>query len=200
MAADYEKRGWKKMNELHLTMKGFSPMLLHNGQTANPLNKYARQLKKVSGKRNKTDEDFEAMAKIEFFAGLYLNQKGEYVLPAHNIEAVLLEGAKKNKNGKLIQSGVFVAEDPLLVFDGSQKTADELWDGGEHALMVAVRVGKNRVMRTRPMIPEGWTAEVVIHYDQQIVEESVIRQALEVGGREKGMGDWRPKYGRFVVS
>ena len=57
------------MNTLQLTIKGVSPLLLHNGQTANPLNKYARQLKAVSGKRNKTDEDFEAMAKIEFLAG-----------------------------------------------------------------------------------------------------------------------------------
>ena len=187
------------MKTLKLTIKGASPLLLHNGQTSNPLNKYARQLKAISGKRGKTDEDYEAMAKIEFLAGLYLNPAGAYVLPAHNLEAALLEGAKKNKNGRLVQGGAFVNDDPVLVFPGSDKTPDELWDGGEHALMVSVRVQRNRVMRTRPLIPAGWTAEVEVMYDPAIVEEPAIRQALEVAGLERGIGDWRPKYGRFIV-
>jgi len=189
----------RTMNELKLSIKGVSPLLLHNGQTANPLNKFARQLKAVSGKRNKTDEDFEALAKIEFLAGLYLNPKGEYTLPAHNVEAVMLEGARKNKNGRLVQGGVFVVDDPILVFEGSEKTPEELWAGGEHALMVSVRVQRNRVMRTRPLIPTGWTAEILVQFDPATIEEPAIRQAFEVAGRERGIGDWRPKYGRFVV-
>ena len=187
------------MNTMEVTIKGASPMLLHNGQTSNPLNKYTRQLKTISRKRNKTDEDIEALAKIEFMAGLYLNPKGEYILPGHNLEAAMLEGAKKNKNGRLVQGGAFVTEDPLIVFKGSQKTPDELWDGGEHALMVSVRVQRNRVMRTRPMIPAGWEARVTIQYDPAIVDEQTIRQALEIAGMERGLGDWRPKYGRFIV-
>lgn len=174
------------MNQLSLTIKGASPLLLHNGQTANPLNKFARQLKAVSGKRNKTDEDYETMAKIEFLAGLYLSPAGEYTLPAHNVEAAMLEGARKNKNGKLVTAGAFVAEDPVLTFSGSNKTPDELWEGGEHALMVSVRVQRNRVMRTRPMIAAGWTAAVNVTYDPAIVEEPAIRQAFEVAGLQIG--------------
>jgi hypothetical protein len=163
------------------------------------LNKFAKQLKAVSGKRNKTDEDFEKLARIEFNAGWYLGTKGEYVLPAHNLEAVLLEGAKKNKNGKLVQGGAFVVDDPELVFTGSEKSVDELWEGGEHALMVSVKVQRNRVMRTRPLIPTGWSVTMDIRYDPTIVPPESIMQALEVAGVERGIGDWRPKYGRFVV-
>jgi hypothetical protein len=187
------------LQKLVVSIKGVSPLLLHNGQTANPLNRYSRQLKAVSGKRSKTDEDFEEMAKIEFHAGLYLGEKGEYILPAHNIEAVMLEGAKKNKNGRLVQGGAFVESDPVLVFNGSDKSPEELWAGGEHALMVSVRVQRNRVMRTRPLIPSGWTAEVTVMYDPAVLEEPAIRQAFEVAGRERGLGDWRPKFGRFTV-
>jgi len=187
------------LKTLELNIKGASPLILHNGQTANPLNKYARQLKAVSGKRNKTDEDFEAMAKIEFLAGLYQNPAGEYILPGHNLEAAMLEGAKKNKQGRLVQSGAFVTEDPLLVFSGSAKTPDELWDGGKHALMVSVRIQKNKVMRTRPLIPTGWTAKVSVTFDPSIIEKDDIVRAFEVAGLERGIGDWRPKYGRFIV-
>lgn len=188
-----------KLETMTVSIKGASPLILHNGQTANPLNKFARQLKAVSGKRNKTEEDFETMAKIEFLAGLYLNPEGAYILPGHNIEAALLEGAKKNKNGRLVQGGAFINEDPILTFRGSDKTPDELWDGGEHALMVSVRVQRNRVMRTRPLIPAGWTAEVKVTFDAGLVEKSAILQALQVAGLERGIGDWRPKYGRFVI-
>ena len=184
---------------LKLRLRGASPMIEHNGQTANPLNKYSKQLKAVSGKRNKTDEDFEKMAKIEFNAGWYLGEKGEFTLPAHNIEAAMLEGAKKNKNGRLVQGGAFVVDDPALEFKGSKKTVDQLWDGGEHALMVSVRVQRNRVMRTRPLVPAGWSSVVEVKYDPAIVQPEAIVQALEVAGLERGLGDWRPKYGRFVV-
>lgn len=173
-------------------------MILHNGQTANPLNRYAKQLKAVSGKRGKTEEDIMAMARIEFEAGWYLNSQMEYTLPAHNIEATMLEGAKKNKNGRLIQGGAFVVDDPLLKFKGANKTLDQLWDGGEHALMVSVAVQRNKVMRTRPMITD-WTADIVVQYDQGIIEPDAIMQALEVAGLERGLGDWRPKYGRFTA-
>lgn len=188
-----------KLQTLKVRLTGASPMILHNGQTANPLNKYAKQLKAVSGKRNKTDEDQEKMARIEFEAAWYLGAAGEYTLPAHNIEACLLEGAKKNKNGKLVQGGAFVVDDPVLVFKGSDKTLDELWEGGEHALMVSVRVQRNRVMRTRALLAAGWSADVEIRYDPGVVQPEAILQALEVAGIEKGIGDWRPKYGRFVV-
>jgi hypothetical protein len=53
------------LTTLKVQLRGASPMLLHNGRTANPLDKFARQLKAVSKKRNKTDADYEEMAKIE---------------------------------------------------------------------------------------------------------------------------------------
>ena len=37
-----------------LTIIGTAPLVMHNGQTADPLNKYAKMLKAISGKRKKT--------------------------------------------------------------------------------------------------------------------------------------------------
>lgn len=187
------------MKDLMFRLRGTSPMIVHNGQTANPLNGYAKQLKSVSKKRNKTDEDMEKLAQIEFRAGWYLGVKGEYILPAHNIESTMTEGAKRDKNGKLVQSGAFVVEDPKLVFEGSDKSVDDLWAGGKHALMVCVCVSRRRVLRTRPMIPAGWTTEITVRHDPNMVGPEVVQRALEVAGMEKGLGDWRPKYGRFTV-
>ena len=41
-------------------------LIMHNGQTADPLNPFSKAMKEISGKRKKTDTDYEAMANIEF--------------------------------------------------------------------------------------------------------------------------------------
>lgn len=187
------------MKDLKFRLRGTSPMIVHNGQTANPLNAYAKQLKSVSKKRNKTDEDLEKLAQIEFRAGWYLGANGEYTIPAHNIEATMTAGAKRDKNGKLVQSGAFVVEDPKLVFEGSDKSVEDLWEGRKHALMVTVCVSRRRVLRTRPMVPTGWTADVTVRHDPKVLGPEVVQRALEVAGMEHGLGDWRPKFGRFLV-
>jgi hypothetical protein len=188
------------MQKITITLKGASTLLLHNGRLANPMDKFARQLKALTGKRKKQEEDYEAMAKVEFLAGLYLDEKGSYILPGHNLEAVMLEGAKRDKNGKQVHGGAFIDYDPVLKFTGSEKSPEELWSGGEHALMVSVCVNnRQRIMRTRPIIPAGWNTTFDVTYDPGIVSEDMIRQAFDVAGRERGIGDWRPKYGRFVV-
>jgi hypothetical protein len=174
-------------------------MLLHNSQLANPLNEYAKRLKAASKKRNKTDEDMERLARIEFDAGWYLGARGEYIIPAHNIEATMVAGARAHKNGKAVTAGSFVVDDAVLKFDGSDKDRDALWAGGKHALMCSVVVSRRRVMRTRPMVPSGWTTRVTVRFDPRIVDEEIIMQALETGGIQCAFGDWRPKYGRFSV-
>ena len=51
---------------LRYQLTSSSDMLLHNGQMANPLNKWAKLMKQISSKRAKTDADYEEMARIEF--------------------------------------------------------------------------------------------------------------------------------------
>ena len=76
-------------------------LIMHSGQTADPLNHFTKALKEISSKRKKTDADFEAMANIEYQAGLYLNKNREVIIPSRVLESVLVEGAKKSKEGKI---------------------------------------------------------------------------------------------------
>ncbi len=83
-------------------------LIMHNGQTADPLNPFSKAMKEISGKRKKTDSDYEAMANIEYKAGLYVDAKNNVIVPSRVLESVLVEGAKKSKEGKLALSGMFV--------------------------------------------------------------------------------------------
>ena len=113
---------WKT---LHFKLASDSPMIMHSGRTANPLDPFAKALKQISSKRKKTDADHAELARIEFLAGLYLGPDGP-VIPARNVDAMLINAAKKNREGPLAKSGVFCVGDAPLQYDGP-RTAEELW-------------------------------------------------------------------------
>jgi hypothetical protein len=50
---------------LRFKLISVAPLLCHNGQLADPLNDIARQMKKISSKREKTDTDLEELARLE---------------------------------------------------------------------------------------------------------------------------------------
>lgn len=175
-----------------------SPLLMHNGQMADPLNKWSKDLKRVSGKRAKTDADFAEMARIEWYASLYVDE-GKLCIPGEVLEAALIEGAKKQKLGKQAQSTLFVSGNAILHFDGDNLSVDELWERGKNRLTTGVRIQRNRVMRTRPRL-EKWSCEVEVNFDDKILDPPRVTEIVTITGREVGIGDWRPKFGRFTAS
>ena len=98
------------MNQVKLKICGITPLITHNNQTANPLNEYSKAIKSLTSKRKKTDADHQEIARIEWEAGLYL-ENGVVVMPARCIEATFLAAAKKSKDGKKWQSGAIIDED-----------------------------------------------------------------------------------------
>ncbi len=196
------KRGtFDKMKELKTTWTGIRPIILHNGQLADPLNKYSRMLKNVTSKRKKTDADHEEMARIEFEGGLYWDEKVGVYLPSDGIEATICAGAKKSRIGKDVQAAVFVQDEIVpLIYDGP-KTIEALWkDRHRFVLRKPVKVGQAKVMRTRPMFPTGWSVSFTLEYDEDVVNESALKKAMIDAGSLCGCFDWRPKFGRFIVS
>ena len=183
---------WKSLR-LRLSGKSF---IAHNGQLANPLNKFTKSLKEVTSKRSKTDADFERMAQIEFCGSLYMNGAGPCI-PAEMIEAAAVAGAKKVKAGPKAKAGLVAADHAALEYEGP-RTADELWANEDFRLVAGVKVNNSRVMRTRPIF-KNWSAVIEIEYDDTMANESSVIEWFQRCGAEVGIGDWRPKHGRFRV-
>lgn len=188
-----------KVSYKTLTFKiaGVSPLLLHNGQLADPLNQWSKMLKKVSGKRAKTEADYEEMSRLEWYGSLY-TEKGAVCLPGYVIEASLASAARKSKRGKQAQAGIICPDNYPLHFDG-EAAIDALWAGGKHILKVLVRVGPVRIVRTRPKF-DNWWSEIGVMYDPQQLNETDILDILKTCGESNGLCDWRPKFGRFEVA
>lgn len=175
---------------------GIAPLLMHNGQTADPLNRYSKMMKEVSGKRKKTEADFEELARIEYMAGLYVDEDGP-VIPHRMLEAVITEGAKKSKLGKLAQAGVIVDKHARLDYDGP-RSPKELFADENFRFTVPVRIGQQKVVRTRPHFAK-WSAKIEVSYLADIINERDLLTAIRNAGSLCGIGDWRPRYGRFCL-
>lgn len=185
---------WKTLT---FRITGDAPLIMHNGSLADPLSKGAKALKLVSGKRKKTDADFERMAEIEFKAGLYIDEDRGPVIPGENIEATIYNAAKITKEGKIAKSACFVPKAAVLQYDGP-RDADSLWKDDRFRNCVGVKVGMSRIMRTRPIFKD-WSAIVEVEYEDSVVNEEQVERWVNSGGTQIGLCDWRPKFGRFTA-
>lgn len=182
---------------LRFQIMGAAPFLAHNGQLADPLNRYSRLLAEISAKRAKTPADHEEMARREWYGGLYVGADGTPCVPAEMLEAVIIAGAKKHKRGPQAKAGIIVPEAARLDYDGPRHP-DALWADQRFRLRVGVKVGQGRLMRTRPRF-DGWSARFAVRFLADMIDARYVHAALVVAGEQIGIGDWRPRFGRFTV-
>lgn len=182
---------------LSFKLTSSAPLIMHNGQTADPTNKWSKLLKQISSKRAKTDADYEEMARIEFMAGLYMSADGP-ILPNNMIDAAILNGAKKSKEGGKAKSACFCMEHARLEYDGP-RTVEELWQDERFRFSSIVRVSMARVSRMRPIFQE-WSTVIKVSADDALANPATILEWLTAAGTQVGLGDWRPQYGRFTVA
>jgi len=186
------------MEKLTLSIKGLAPILVHNGQLSDPTNEHTRALAAAvkAAKAKKTDVAHAEVYKAEFMGGLYLDEKLEPCVPGEMLEAMLCAGAKVTRQGKEVKAGIIVDGVFPLEYKGP-RDPESLWEAKFYKTM-GVRIGKVRVMRTRPMFT-GWACSFDVHYNPAIVNARSVREFAIKAGAECGIGDYRPRYGRFEV-
>lgn len=184
--------------KVQMTLTGVAPLLMHNGLMADPANPLTRAMKEISAKRKKVDADFEALANIEWRAGLYISG-GKIVIPSNVLEATLTAASKKTRQGKQAQAGLFVESDCVLQFPDMDTPLTELEKMPAYRLSVGVRVQLARIIRTRPKF-DVWSITPTIVYDDQMFNRESVKTIAATAGDIIGMCDWRPKYGRFTVT
>lgn len=186
------------MNSTKIKIVGITPLLMHNGNLADPMSEGSQRLAKAASKRQKTLEDHKALSRIEWENSLYLDEDERPCLPGEVLEACLCEGAKRFKLGKAAKGGVICDGNFPIEYDGP-KDRKALWEHGGFIKRAGVRIQKNRVIRTRPMFPD-WSCSFVIDWDPLLVkDESQLIDIVKSAGLT-GVGDWRPKFGRFEIA
>ena len=179
---------------------GLRPLVLHNGLLADPTNPVVLEIKKITAKKaKKTDADNIELARLEWLGSLYRGDAGQIVMPSDNIERCIQEGARKSRLGKDAQAAVFCQEAEIDIEHPAIKgiEVERLYDKPSFVLRKGVKVTTSRVIRVRPMIPTGWVLRFTLEYDDSIINGRNLEQAMLDAGSIVGLGDWRPKFGRF---
>lgn len=186
------------MKTLRVTWKGITPLIMHSCKCVNPLHPIAKELKKYTSKKNKTEEDLNIISDLEWKAGAYWDDEIGLYIPGENVEATIQNGAKANKKGKDIQKYVDV-KDLYIPFNyGENLTLDKLVSKYEYRDTRPMNVQRSKVIRTRPRFDQ-WNITFTLVYNEDKIDLDTIVNAIEYAGQYVGLCDSRPKYGKFVA-
>ena len=150
---------------------------------------------------NKTVDVQERILQIDSELALWLAADEEtIIIPAAALRSCLEAAARKTKQGPNVREGLYVENDAELEYDREKlgKTIPEVAKNAAYDVTVVVQ--RNRTLRRRPRF-EKWAATFFIDTDPELVDQVMLQQWLDVGGRRIGIGDWRPQksghFGRF---
>jgi hypothetical protein len=208
------------LKSVNVTIQGTRPMLMNTSESMNPRNpiKIAiTPLLKLKGNA-KTEEVVEQVMKGQWLAsGIWHNHgkvwlEGESfnfegfskpVLPVEYLCRATQEAAKASKCGKKVQQALSegLNGEAVIEYDGPV-SAEEMWMD-EHCRFIDTRsvvISQSRVMKSRVRIPTGWTASMELLLDTSLMNFSDLENFIVDAGRRIGVGDYRPKFGRFLVT
>lgn len=181
------------MQELALTFASDkNPLVIHNIRLANPLDEYAKALKRLNAKRKKTEDDYLDISRTEWEGGLYFDDEAGPYLPTSYPSRVLLEAAKITRNGTDLKRAVLVSsmEDSNRIpveYDGP-RDVEGMWEDERYRDVRMVKVGMSKVLRTRPRF-EDWSISFKVLLDERILETEVFEEIAHRAGRNIGIGE-----------
>jgi hypothetical protein len=191
------------MQTFQVRWEGKAPLMMHNRQLANPLNHFAKEIKKITGKRKKTDDDYEGIAWLEFQGGLYWDEKLGVFIPAENVHACIRDAAKIMRQGENVKRGLTVIEpehgDKIPLEAEYPKNLRKMFEGGWADVRPVVVTGT--CLRCRPIFRPPWAIQFTIGFNERIFDgPQQIMDIIEIAGTMTGFSEGRPTNGRFTAT
>lgn len=181
-------------------MNGTTPLIEHSPKCVNPLHPISKQMKELTSKRKKTEEDLQKISDLEWEAGVYWDDNIGLVVPNECLAATFLEGAKMNKNGSAFQKYVQVVDAMAPLDIGETQSYEKMKTDPRYRDVRSVCVMRARVIRTRPRF-NTWRTTFDLMYDESKIDPDVIALAIENAGNYVGLCEMRKMgYGRFAAT
>jgi hypothetical protein len=175
------------VQDYNVTIRGIAP-LMHNRY---PMEVATMTKKKQRGTVFNPEEEVKKT--------YYTNSKGEIIQPAEHIEGALIQagsaktvpGLGKKTYKDLMKTNVAVLPTEIPFPNGKDYKTDI-----RLAVIPATR-GRVPVARARW---DEWEFNFTIRvFDNDLTDGEALKDILEIAGKTKGIGTYRPKYGRFEV-
>lgn len=192
--------------QVNVTIEGISPILQH-AFTPNHLAELAERAKKNTGAADYSLEWMTTMYLARLDGQDYISQ------PANHIEGSMIKASVNfkvaGKRGKTYKDAItaycYVSPDNILhIRNGEYVLAPDanLIENPANGLSVSVqrvKVQRAAVARSRLMIDAGWQLAFKIDVIDDQLRPDALKAILTEAGRAVGIGDYRPRYGRFNV-
>jgi len=178
--------GFSEPYTVRVSVEGSCDMLFHRWDSD------AVDVKSAAAKNSKAKktDDLESY--------VYRMTDGNIALPGEYLRRSICEAAKfradprspRKSSKDLFNAGVVVLTD--LASLGTKK-----WDFEDRR---RVLIQRNAITRTRPAFRIGWKASFdIMVILPEYIDRHALRETIEAAGRLIGVGDFRPKYGRFGI-
>lgn len=142
---------------------------------------------------------------------LYFDADGQIYQPSVHFEAAMTKAAvsykvtgKRGKTYKDLVSSSVVVDPERIPHVGHTYTPELMLDlDADKPLYLDMRpviVQRARVVRIRPVFKEGWELSFEIQVLDDEIQPSLLQDILALAGKSVGIGDYRPKFGRFQVT
>lgn len=175
---------------------------MHSLRLLNKFDQLSKEKSRYTSIRKKTDADEIEIQRIEWLGSLYHDEAIGPYLPSDNIESMIVDGAKLSKGGRDVKRGVTLMEDRVPLQYEGPRDIKGLYNGGNSPFIDArgVRNQASRVIRCRPIFLQ-WSAAFTVAFDTAMIKDAeTLTGFIADAGRFCGIGDYRPKFGRFEIT
>jgi hypothetical protein len=131
------------------------------------------------------------------------DKKGQLCVPGEHIYQTMVKAASsfqvKGQGKKTFKDPVKGGVDVSPEYSGiTSLKGEKLYD---YAIdKRPARIGTSRVLRARPRLEE-WSVEFKLSVlDERILPVEVLQSILVRAGQHNGIGDYRPRFGKFIVT
>lgn len=186
------------MKQINIAIRGLTPLMMHNVRLANPFDVYVRQIKAMTGKVKKTEDDLLEIARLEWLGGLYYDADIGVHIPGYNVFAAIYEGSKLRKKGAAFKRAAIVVEDKIPLLYEGPRDPDAMFADKRFVDIRSVKVSGKAIMRCRPIFCD-WSLKFSVLFDENTIQDDDLMLSITDTGRMIGLGDYSPRFGRFEV-
>jgi len=184
------------MYTVSVTVRGTAPLLQHRF----PVPEFGNLSK--GGRKSTGAIDYSTEWKEYFYSN-----GGKIYQPSSHIEGALIKAAagfkiagKRGRSYKDLFSAAILIDPERIPHN--MDVPEELDADADKPLYLDVRpvvVQRARIVRVRPAFRAGWELSFEITVSDDEVQPDLLQDVLILAGRSVGIGDFRPKFGRFAV-
>lgn len=178
--------GFTPPYRVSVTIEGVADILFHRWTPEAVIQKSAAAKNSIE---KKTDN-------VESY--VYRNAAGEICIPGIYLRGAIINAAKFRQDPRSPRKSAMDLYRAAVVPLSDASLGTDRWDYSDTRRVVVQRNGVNR---TRPAFKAGWrgTFEFLVTLPEYVSPQD-LNEMIQMAGRVIGVADFRPTYGRFVVT